>query len=230
MTTLLRPPPHLHVAWRDDPARRERRRLWRRWTGVVTLGESVGFLAPVAAGVASESQRATTGAAAVLLAGAVEGAVLGWAQHRVLRQVLPGIRAARWVALTAGAAVVAYLLGFLLAYLGGIGSALAIAAMVVVGALLLATIGAAQQVELRHHVPDSGRWVRWTVLAWLLGLATFFAVAPPLWHAGQPAGVAIAIGAVAGVAMAFVQAAVTGVGLLRLLAAPGRHLGAGGRP
>lgn len=200
------------------PVLRGRRLFWS-WTGVVTAGESVGFLVPATAGVASTSSPAWVGVPAVLAAGAVEGAVLGWSQQVVLRRALPDLRRGRWVALTAGAAVAAYVLGFVLALLGGIGTWAAIVAMTAVGAALVATIGVAQTVELHRHVPRAGRWVAWTALAWLIGLAAFLALSMPLWHVGQPLGEAVAVGAAAGMAMALVQAAVTGAGLLRMLPA-----------
>jgi hypothetical protein len=199
----------------------------RRWTVVVAAGEALGFLAPAVAGFVTASLPAATAVPLVLLAGAVEGAVLGAAQATVLGGVLPGLRRDRWIALTAAAAVTAYVLGFLTARLGGAGTALGISAAVGTGALLLVTVGGAQSIELRHHVPRAHRWVGWTALAWLLALATFLAIATPLWHAGQPAATAIAVGAAAGAAMAVVQAAVSGWGLVRLLDPP---TNAAGRP
>lgn len=53
-------------------------------------------------------------------------------------------------------------------------------------------------------------------VAWLVGLAVFFAVASPLWRAGQSMALVVAIGVLAGVLMAVGMAAVTG-GLMRML-------------
>lgn len=86
------------------------------------------------------------------------------------------------------------------------------------GALLLTTIGGAQYLELRHHVSGAARWIGWTAVAWLASLGAFLAIATPLWHPGQSRGAAIAVGVVAGATMAVVQAAITGLGLRRLLA------------
>jgi hypothetical protein len=90
---------------------------------------------------------------ALLVAGALEGAVLGAGQALVLRATLPDFPTGRWIAVTAGAAVFAYVLGLLpsltvswwtdwpMAVSGLLG--------VVVGAGLLLTIGTA-------HGPSCG--------------------------------------------------------------------------
>jgi hypothetical protein len=70
---------------------------------------------------------------------------------------------------------------------------------------------------LRAHVPRSGRWVAMTALGWAAGLAAFTAISTPLWAPGQPVLLTAAIGIAAGAAMAATVAAVTGVGLSRLL-------------
>lgn len=193
------------------------RHLFWTWTAVTASAEAVGFLLPAAAGVAAQSLPELTGMVLVLAAGAAEGVFLGAAQQSVLRRVLPRLRRGRWIALTSGAAVLAYLLGFLLAYLAELGTAAVALPFVGSAALLLATIGGAQAVELRHHVRHAGRWVAWTAGAWLVALGAFLVIATPLWHPGQSTADAVAVGAVAGIVMAVVQAAIIGYGLLGLL-------------
>jgi hypothetical protein len=187
-----------------------------RWTLTVGTAEAAGFLAPAVAGVASVDLPAPRGQLLVLAAGAVEGAVLGCAQAAALHRALPALRRARWVGLTAAAVVVAYLLGLAPASFGSGWHALP--AYAVVGALILLSVGGAQWLELRHHVPGADGWVWWTAVAWLAAIAAFLGIATPLWHEGQPVAAAVAIGAGAGVVMAAVQAAVTGSALVRLLA------------
>ncbi|WP_158282986.1 hypothetical protein [Nocardioides silvaticus] len=191
--------------------------VFRSWTWRVSAAESVGFLAPAIAGVLSLGLAAPAGVATVLLAGALEGAVLGLAQASVLRGVLPGLHGGRWTALTAGAAVAAYALGFLMSQLGASGSPLGFVGAAAAGLLLLGTIGGAQWLELRHHVPQAVRWIGWTAVAWLAALGTFLAIATPLWHPGQSVINAVAVGVAAGIAMAVVQAAGTGLGIVRLV-------------
>lgn len=213
----LAEPPHAvtHRALRG-------RHFFTTWTVTVGLGEALGFLAPAAAGAASVDLPVVAGVPLVLAAGAVEGAVLGWSQALVLSRAVPGLARARWVVLTSAAAVAAYVLGYAMTAAGGSGAGwLAIAGATVAGALLLLTLGGAQWLELRRHLPGAARWIGWTALGWLVALGAFLAIATPLWHAGQDPATVVAIGAGAGIVMAFVQSAVTGGGLLRMLARAG---------
>ncbi|HEY9414695.1 MAG TPA: hypothetical protein VIQ30_08055, partial [Pseudonocardia sp.] len=75
----------------------------------------------------------------------------------------------------------------------------------------------AQWLELRHHVARAASWVPATAVAWILALGAFLTIASPLWHEGQRLWVTLLIGVGAGIVMAFVQAAVTGWWLLRML-------------
>lgn len=206
--------------------RTQRSVLWP-WIAWTTAGETVGFGIPAVVAVLVLDRPAVVVLAAMLAAGAAEGAVLGAAQARVLRQAVPNLRARDWIGATAAAAVFAWSIGlvptvagdelsrwpsWLLVPLAGMAST----------ALLLA-IGAAQWLVLRRHVARAGRWVIVTAAAWLAGLAVFLLVASPLWQEGQPPVVTAAVGAFAGFLMAAVVAAVTGVGLVRLLAASARQ-------
>lgn len=191
--------------------------LMRTWIRTVSLGEWIAFLAPAVAGVAMTALPPVWGGLLLLAAGALEGAVLGWAQARVIHRPLPALRSRHWIALTAVAAVAAYALGFLITALSGAEGLAPVAAMGPAGMLLLSSIGVAQWFELRHHVRNAARWVLWTAAAWLCGLATFLVIATPLWHSGQSVVAAIGVGLLAGLAMATTQAVVTGWGLTRLL-------------
>ncbi|MFI5623629.1 hypothetical protein ACIA03_09200 [Nocardioides sp. NPDC051685] len=188
-----------------------------RWTVTVTAAESAGFVAPAVVGALTTDLPWYAALPALLAAGAVEGAVLGWAQASVLRRVLPTVRGRRWVMLTAGAAVAAYVLATVAVLAATASGWVRIVVPVVCGALLLISIGGAQWLELRHHVARAASWVPATALAWLLALGAFLAIASPLWHEGQRLWVTVLIGVGAGVVMAFVQAALTGWWLLRLL-------------
>ena len=188
-----------------------------RWTVTVAVAESAGFVAPAVVGTLTTDLPWYAALPALLTAGAVEGAVLGWAQASVLRQVLPGVRGRRWVMLTAGAAVAAYVLATAAVLAATASGWVRIVVPVVCGALLLLSIGGAQWLELRHHLARAASWVPATVVAWLLALGAFFTIATPLWHEGQRLWITLLIGVGAGIVMAFVQAAVTGWWLLRLL-------------
>lgn len=200
------------------------RLLLRRWLLVVTSGEVVGFALPAVVGPLTSERSAAVSYPALVAAGLVEGAVLGWAQWSVARLRLPALSRRRWVGLTSVGAAAAYAIAMLAPMFWDSLSEWTIGVRVTVfavgGTMLLLTIGAAQWVELRLHVPRAARWVAVTALAWCLALTVFFAVATPLWQEGQAFWLTLVIGVVAGLAMALTMAAVTGWGLVRLT----RHL------
>ena len=159
---------------------------------------------------------------ALVVGGMVEGAALGVAQALVLRRVLPGFRTTAWVVATSAAAGLAWLLGMLPSAthatwstwpVGGV----TVAAMLL-GGVLLISIGTAQALVMPAGTPRAYAWVWWTALGWCAGLIAFTIVAPPLWREGQvPVAIAL-IGVAGGAVMAIVMAAVTGVGVMRLCA------------
>lgn len=196
--------------------------LLRRWVLWAGGGEAVGFAVPALAGAVVGAVRPGLLLPALVVAGAGEGAVLGWAQSRVLRRV--GVDPARWTARTSAAAALAWLLG-----MGWFGSDLVrerapvpvlVVGSVVVGAVVLLSIGVAQAGELRRVVGRPRPWVVANVLAWGAGLTVFGLVTTPLWQPGQAGGVVLAIGLLGGVLMAGTMALVTGAALVRLLRSP----------
>lgn len=187
----------------------------------MTLGESAGFLAPTLAQLTTAALNPAATMPALVAAGAVEGAVLGWSQARVLKRRIPALSEPRWIGGTAAAASLAWFIGLLPGGYPEVWQAWPLGAQVVAGALagtiLLCSIGFAQWLVLRRHLPRSGSWVPGSAAAWCVGLAVFFGVATPLWQPGQPLGLVVLIGVLAGVLMAVSMAAVSGLVLLRLL-------------
>ncbi|MHC6592547.1 hypothetical protein [Arthrobacter sp. C152] len=191
-----------------------------RWVGWVSLGESLGFLAPVLAEYIGATAWPGGGSALLIAAGLAEGAVLGWFQVRLLQTRLPAVAPGRWVLLTAVAAGFAWSVGLLPSAFPAWQEwpAPAVGAAGSVGAvLLLGSIGSGQWIELRHHVPRAWRWIAGTAAAWAAGLAAFMAVATPLWEPGQAAWLTAIIGVGAAVLMAVAMATVSGLVLVRLL-------------
>jgi hypothetical protein len=90
------------------------------------------------------------------------------------------------------------------------------------GAVLLCSIGVAQWTVLRRHVPGAGWWIVWTAAGWIVALGVFTLVTTPLWQPAQGAATVSLIGALGGVLMAIAMSVVTGAGLRRVLAGPGR--------
>lgn len=197
-----------------------RKTFLARWVGWVSLGESLGFLAPVLAQAATVALGPAAAVPLLVLAGLVEGAVLGWFQASVLRTRLPAVSVRRWVLVTAAAAVVAWTVA-LLTFSNEGWQAWPASAQAVTGTLaavvILVSIGLAQWVELRRHVPRAWRWVAGSAAAWAVGLGVFMAVATPLWQPGQDVWLVAAIGAGAAILMAVAMAAVTGLVMVRLL-------------
>jgi len=198
------------------------RSLRRTWFLFVTFGELLGFFVPAAVGAWTWQLGAATSMFALVLAGAVEGAVLGTSQVIVLGDELPGLSRRDWILATSAGAMVAWLLGMLPSTFRETWQtwplALTLSLGVTLGALLLVSIGWAQSVVLRRHVPRAWRWVLGSALAWCGGLIVFTAITTPLWHAGQAPVLVAAIGAVGGLAMAATMAWVTGAFLARIVA------------
>lgn len=198
-----------------------RHTLWYRWLVLVTLGELAGFSVPATvavwtSGLASGAQLVT-----MSCAGLFEGALLGAAQAVVLRRVLPGFGSRMWVVATSLAAALAWFLGMLPSTTRDVWSTWPVAITIVVGSLLgvllLASIGTAQVLVLPASTVRRWSWLGWTAVGWCAGLAAFSAIAPPLWHQGQPLRTTIVVGLAGGVVMAAVMAGVTGVGMTRLV-------------
>ncbi|MGX7829614.1 hypothetical protein ACTG9Q_31450 [Actinokineospora sp. 24-640] len=181
-----------------------------RWVGVVTVAEFSGFLAPAVVGVLTVHAATEVAVPVLLVAGALEGAALGFGQAVVLRAVVPGLPLFRWVGATAVGALIAYFLGLLPSML------LSPWALAGLGALPL-TIGFLQWLVLRRLVARSASWIAVTAMAWIAGLAAFLALATPLWHEGQAVAESILIGAGAGLVMAAIVALITGLGLREIL-------------
>jgi hypothetical protein len=192
-----------------------------RWVLVVTLGEAVGFTVPAAVSVA------VTGASwgplptlvAIVLAGTVEGAMLGAAQADCLYRwrVLPVRR--WWIVATSVGAAVAWSLGMLPSTFDLRWTAATAVVAGVGGLMLLTSLPLAQYFVLRDHAKRAALWIPINIAAWLLGIAWTLAPSPVV-DESTPAGALILIYGIAGLCMAATVAIVTGVGMIRLLQPP----------
>jgi hypothetical protein len=196
------------------------RSLWLSWFGSVTLGECLGFAVPATVGAVAAQLGPAVFVPLLVLAGAVEGALLGWFQARVLRRVVPGLPVRRWTGATAAGAALAWTIGLLPSTLGGAlaawPAALLIPVAAIGGLVLLGSIGTAQWLVLRAHVRRAGHWIWATAAAWVLALGLFTAVTTPLWQPDQSVATIVLIGVLGGVVMAATVAAVTGIAVVRL--------------
>jgi hypothetical protein len=200
---------------------RSGRRLWISWVLIVTAAEIAGFMAPAVAGALTVQASVVVTVLALLAAGAVEGTLLGWGQAMVLRRQLAGFPYQPWVVRTAGAAVVAYAIGLVPSVFVDVWrdwpAATRTVMAVVLGLILLNSIGVAQWTVLRRLQPRAGYWIGYNAAAWLAGLAAFTAFTTPLWQSGQPPVVTIVIGLAGAALMAATMAAITGLAVCRRL-------------
>ncbi|MGK8491384.1 hypothetical protein ACRS5S_06440 [Nocardia asiatica] len=198
-----------------------RRDLVRRWFVAVTIGEALGFAAPASAGALTADSAPGVIAVALLMAGAVEGGVLGWCQARVLRGRLRDFPARDWVAATVVGAVVGWTVGLIFLFHGErvldwpIGIQ---APMVSAGAaVMMFALGVAQWYVLRQWSDRAVLWIWANAVGWITGLIAFLMVTGPLWRPGQSSVVTAVIGVFAGLVMAAVMAATTGAFLVRIV-------------
>jgi hypothetical protein len=215
-TTLPRDRQHDLAAWFGHGPRA----LLRTWMLHVTAGEALGFCVPAAVALLVLDGPPALAVGGLVMAGAVEGAVLGAAQARVLGREILGFSRRAWVAATAGAAALAWLVGMLPSTFSSVWAdwptPLAVAVGVLLGTLALLSLGAAQWLVLRRHLSRAGWWVPGTFLGWAVGLLVFAGITTPLWRPGQSAAVVTAIGVLGGLAMAATMAWVTGLVLVRI--------------
>jgi hypothetical protein len=202
--------------------------VWARWTVFMTLGEFVGFAIPAVVGALAVQRfpdSAGSGArvaVALLLVGAgtLEGCVLGFAQGLVLKRYLPGFLTRQWILATAAGAALAWAIGMLPSTIGDPTTLPPIVlwlGVAILGPVLLVSLGAAQWLVLRRQLAYAANWIWLSALAWLAGLAVVFA-GMSLTQAGDPTWRLIAIAAISGLLMGATAAAVSGAGLVWLLA------------
>lgn len=194
----------------------------RAWTVSVSMGELAGFCVPALVGGLLREGPPLLVLGAMVLAGVVEGAILGWSQARVLRCRLDGFSESRWVGVTAFAAAGAWFVGMLPSTFHEQWSTwptlLRVLVATLLGTLVLGSIGLTQWFELRRHVPRAARWIFITAVGWGAGLVVFTAVATPLWRPGQATATIVAIGVSGGGLMAVTMAGLTGLGMRHLVA------------
>ena len=176
----------------------------------------VAAIAPVAVGLLT--------AATILLAGAVQGAVMGFAQSLVLAHAIPSMPRSTWIRATVIGAVAAWVLALALSGFSTTGEpvspALMAIAMLVTGTVLGLVLGYAQWRVLRAHLRGAGWWMVANAIGWAAGLAVAYRAAQHILEGGELIGVATA-SAVSGTGGPFVGVA-TGLALVALLARTAR--------
>jgi hypothetical protein len=221
--------------------------FWRRWVVANALAELVGLGTVAAAGwalvrVTGEPKSAAgvvTMAAGAIALGALEGAVVGWAQQRVLRIRLPAIRG--WVRATVLGAMAAWAVGMVPSTLVKLAhtpdaaapqepSGLAVvglaAAMGAVAGPLLASF---QWLSLRRALPRTAvAWPPANAAAWGVGMPIVFLGVQAHEALVHPALVALAVALallLAGAAVGVVHGGIL-LAMIRREAAAGAATGA----
>jgi len=183
-----------------------------RWMLAVTIAETVGFAVPATVFTVTNLLEAPAGVAyaAIVAAGAVEGALLGLGQR--IGFGLPALSRRAWVSATALGAAIAWSIGLLPSTLGGLdfGSPLVIALVGVGGLVLLASIPTLQWVVLRRLVHPSFFWAPVNMGAWAVGLLWTFAPSPFVDESTPTLVIVIAF-LLGGMLMALTVAALTGL-------------------
>lgn len=204
---------------------------WRDWVGLNALGELIGLAIPMAvAALWATRTSALAFASLMVVAGTLEGVVVGYAQWRVLRRPFSALAAASWVKWTALGAAVAWALGMIPSVLmhetshaqtpdfGEMTTTTQLLLAALTGLVLGPVLGVPQWFVLRRHIDIAAWWIPANSLAWAFGMPVVFLGAGAVPADSSPVQLA-AIGAVTLAAAGAVVGAVHGLMLLWLLRA-----------
>jgi hypothetical protein len=188
----------------------------RRWLVSVTLAEAAGFAIPAIVGGILGLLAAPAGVVypAMVLAGACEGALLGFGQSIGFGSAVP--RSA-WMLATAAGAAAAWSMGMLPSSLGGIdfGSPWVIVLAAVLGCVLLLSIPTLQWLVLRRKGLRTAFWIPVNAGAWAAGI--LWTLAPsPFIDETTPVPALFGVYLLAGLLMAATVAALTGFAARRI--------------
>jgi hypothetical protein len=197
------------------------RGLWGRWTLATMAGELGGFAVPTLAyalvWMAGVSDRGAF--PMLLMAGAMEGAILGGAQWIVVRWWVPAIRWQAWIGATTAGAALAWAIGLLPSAIGGldtIAPSILVSGAVVLGLVFVLSLGGAQWWVLRRHLTKARWWIVVNAVAWPVGVAIpVIALSAIPDDVSAPVRAVVALGS--GVMMGAVVGAITGAALVWLL-------------
>jgi hypothetical protein len=207
------------------------KKLFLNWLLVVSVGNCVSFAVPalvavtmnILIGESGNSFTTFVPIGVMMLAGSIEGVVLGFAQWLVLHHYLHKLTFWRWMLPTATAAVLAWgggqaafsLLSPLFhANLNGPGALLMIVS--VLGVVLGVMMGCAQWLVLCHYIRAAGRWIVISTASWAMGMLIIFTGASFL-PAETSIALLVSIDLVSFAVMGVIFATITGIALVRLL-------------
>jgi len=208
--------------------------FWSQWIAANVVGELLGLGLVGATGYAAihifgdpeTASYVLAFAALIISLGAIEGAIVGYAQVLVLRRRLPQLKA--WIAATSLGAVLAWTLGMIpstaIGYVAStpsatpsaISDAMQLLLAIPLGLLAGTILGLPQWFVLRKHVAHAGWWILANALAWACGMPLVFLVTGAGWSDSLlSAAVLAALGLAAASALV---GAIHGLFLVKLLA------------
>lgn len=211
--------------------------LWKKWTLNCAAGEVIGI---AGAGLIAYLVNSIVGEPdnlddkllvlfAMLLAGFVEGSVLGWFQYRVLRIKFTSMRSKEWMFYTVLVAVLGWFWGMLPSLfliprqvngqeeaIWDFSNPFLFSAMSIgMGLVLGAIFGIFQWFPMRKHAEKAYLWIIANALGWGLGLAWIFTFASIPTEASSVVFVVL-MGACGGILAGLSVGIVTGYFLERL--------------
>ncbi|TXN28086.1 hypothetical protein [Lacisediminihabitans profunda] len=195
-------------------------RFKRRWILFVTVGEAVGFLVPAATGTLTASPSLERWQVPLLiLAGIVEGALLGAAQALAARRFRRPPPLWGWIGTTALGAAIAWSCGLGISAIAQSAAPVAavIVAAVVLGLTGLVAMPTLQYLTIRRTIPRSALWIPVNAGAWAVGIGWTFLPSPFIDETTPMQGLIVAY-ALAGLFMATTVAALTAPLARRLFA------------
>ncbi|PSB28449.1 hypothetical protein [Stenomitos frigidus] len=200
--------------------------LWEAWVAATAIAEFVGLGIVLIASTTLNLLGTTEIVAVLHLVGLLQGIILGFAQWLVLRRYIKHI--GKWIAMTAIAASIAWLIGIkasaiisfflILDHTGTVEvKTLALArAVLLLGAWVGSVLGLAQWLVLREHIRRAGWWIFANAIAWAFGLLV--AYAGTTFMTIDRFNLATALAAAAtGLTVGAVVGGITGIALLWLL-------------
>lgn len=196
-----------------------KKNIFYAWVITVSCGEFIGFSIPSLIGILTVSAHLTQSMQTLLMiaAGICEGAVLGFAQSLIIRRIFPRIESQRWIAVTAAAAGFAWSIGMLPSTFSDVVENMPLNLLIplglLLGSVLLVSIGFVQHLVLQNFVSNSLVWVWGNSLAWVAGLTALFLVMSVAPDGFLPTLIFSILG---GLCMALVMAVITGHFLLKL--------------
>jgi hypothetical protein len=213
------------------------KKLWRHWTLYCAVGEllGIGAAGTIAFGVNSLVGDPQTLSmklvvlTAMLVAGAIEGSLLGYLQWRVLVLKFHAIPLKEWLLCTVSIAVLGWFLGMLPSLFFAPSSSspqaqsldfdtnplVFIVLTIVLGLVLGALFGLFQWFSLRKYTPDAYKWIIANALGWGAGLGWIYVFAS-LPSETSPLLVNIIMGVLGGLLAGLSVGAITGWFLVNL--------------